>query len=388
MSGHVRFRRVSLLTMLLLLVAAACAPQLLPVPDTGTSTAPPATETPLPIDAPVVESPALVAIRMFDVNRGWGVSDKAILRTVDGGATWHDVSPSTTGYGYAVTTEFIDDTHGWVLIPNPDDFLSGILYRTVDGGLRWDQAPVPFGGGALQFMDGKHGWMMASLGAGAGSMAVAVYQSEDSGATWTKTYVNDPTQANAGDTLPLGGLKDGIAPINMREAWIGGVIYQPGKIYLYKTSNSGGEWVEIPVTAPDGYQEAELETTGPVFTDSQTAYLPVHAASQVGVMLIVYVSHDGGSSWKPSSTFIPQGGSVDFVSPEVGFVWNGTDFYVTHDSAATWTITRPDVDFTDSFTGMDFVTDEIGFVLSDDGQRGPHIYITRDAGATWNIVGS
>jgi photosystem II stability/assembly factor-like uncharacterized protein len=110
-------------------------------------------------------------------------------------------------------------------------------------------------------------------------------------------------------------------------------------------------------------------------------------SSQKGVMLAVYVSRDGGASWLASPTFIPQGGSVDFVSPDTAFAWNGTSLYVTRDAAWTWTAVAPDVDFTDSFAGMDFVSAQVGFVLSDQGDRGQHVYVTQDSGVTWNLAG-
>jgi photosystem II stability/assembly factor-like uncharacterized protein len=367
--------------------AAACTPQFLPLPATETATTLPPTPTLPPLDAPVVESPALVAIRMFDENDGWGVGDSAIVRTINGGVTWHDVSPAPSQYGYSVTTEFIDSMHGWVLVPNPQDFLSGVLFRTADGGANWRESPVPFGGGAIRFLDGRNGWMMASLGAGAGSMAVAVYQTNDAGATWTRTYVNDPNEADADDSLPLGGLKNGITPVDLQQAWIGGVIYEPGRIYLYKTTDGGRTWNQSSVRVPKDYELAEVETPGPIFASSQVAYLPVHLSSQNGVMLAVYASQDGGTSWLTGPTFIPEGGSIDFVSPESGFAWNGTNFYLTRDASKTWIPVRPDVDFTDSFSGMDFVSPQVGFVLTDQGDRGRQLFVTHNAGATWSLVG-
>jgi len=375
-----------LLTAIMISAAAACSPQIVQAPATDTPNAVDSTQAP-PLDAPVVGAPALVAIRMFDPNDGWGVSEGAILRTVDGARTWHDVSPTDGDFGYGVTTEFTDALHGWVLVSNPEDALSGILYRTSDGGLNWREAPVPFGGGTLQFIDEKRGWMMASLGAGAGSMAIAVHVTQDSGATWTQTYVNDPTQIGAGDSLPLGGLKDGITPISMDEAWIGGVVYEPGRIYLYQTKDGGRTWTESPVEAPTEYADAELETTGPIFVEGQVAVLPLHMSSQVGVMLATYITRDGGAGWRLNPEFIPHGGSVDFVSADVGFAWNGQDFYLTTNAATSWTAVTPDVDFTDSFAGMDFVTPQVGFVLSDRGDGEPRVYVTYDSGATWDIVG-
>lgn len=378
---------IRLLGAVVILLGAACAPQSPTVPATDTPQTEPSNSTSAPTDEALVEAPALVAIRMFDESNGWAVSDSAVLRTVDGGVAWLDVSPPQVhSLGYAAVTEFIDSLHGWVLAAAPENPLNGILYRTADGGATWDQSPVPFGRGAMEFLDSKRGWMMADLGAGAGSMAVAIFQTEDSGATWTRNYTNDPTQPDAATTLPLGGLKNGITPMTLEQAWIGGIVYQPGRIYLYETTDGGRTWAPSPVKAPREYESAELQTPGPLFATPQVGYLPVHLSSQYGVLLAVYISRDGGTSWKLTPQYIPQGGTLDFVSPEVGFTWNGHSFYMTEDAAQTWVAVTPDIDFTDSFAGMDFVTPQVGFVVSDQGPRGRHLYVSRDSGATWNIV--
>jgi photosystem II stability/assembly factor-like uncharacterized protein len=324
---------------------------------------------------------------MLDESNGWGIGTGAILRTVDGGLSWHDMSPpSLTSFGISTTADFLDTQHAWLVVPNLDDPLTGILYRTSDGGREWKESPVPFGDGSLRFLDARLGWMMATLGAGAGSMAVAIYRTEDGGASWVQAYSNDPTLTGAGNSLPLGGLKDGITPISTREAWIGGVVYKPGTIYLYQTGDGGSSWTASPVAAPKGYEQAELETVGPWFVNSKVAFLPVHISSSNGVMLVVYVSRDGGGSWLASPGFIPQGGAIDFVNETTGFVWNGNQFFTTRDSAQTWAAITPDVDFTDSYAGMDFVDAKNGFVLSNPGTGRTYLYRTSDSGSTWDVV--
>jgi len=228
--------------------------------------------------------------------------------------------------------------------------------------------------------------MMAALGAGAGSMAVAIYQTTDSGQSWARNYTNDPTQAGSGDTLPLGGLKSGLWATNMQMAWVGGVTYAPGAVYLFETADGGHTWKRSAIDPPPGYSEAQLESPGPTFVDAKTAYLPVHATSQYGVMLVVYVTRDGGDTWKLSPAYVPMGGASDFVSQDAGFVWNGTDFYFTSDSAQSWKTIRPDVTFTSAFAGMDFVDPEVGYVLWDDGSGGRRLYRTADGGHTWSLL--
>jgi photosystem II stability/assembly factor-like uncharacterized protein len=375
--------------MVLVSVAAACAPELLPIPVTQRSTAAPSTPTSVAVRGPLAAPNGIVLLRMLDAANGWAITANSVVRTADGGATWHDVGPSAPEtYGYRVTSAFLDIDHAWVLVPDPNDMEKGILYRSSDGGDTWSESPVPFGSGTLRFLDSKRGWMMADLGAGAGSMAIAVFRSEDSGATWTQTFTNNPTRPGASKTLPLGGLKDGMTVKDSLTAWIGGVTYAPGTVYLYQTSDGGSTWTKSPVTVSAGYEEAELETPGPIFVNADVGYLPVHLSTQNGTMLAIYVSRDAGSSWLLTPSLIAQGRAADFVSPDTGFVWNGAGFYVTNDAAQTWKVVAPDVDFGDTFGGMDFVDPQVGFVLRTDSAGNSSLYKTLDGGATWTLLGN
>lgn len=381
-------RRRALACFVLLTLASACAPELVPIPITQVATATPATVAAPAASGPRADPSGLVSFRMVDEKSGWGITEKSVLRTTDGGVTWRDVSPSKADvFGYSAASDFLDADHGWVLVPDPSDMLQGILYRSGDGGASWSASPVPFGGGDLQFLDFRQGWMLADLGAGAGSMAVAVFQTADAGATWAQSYTNDPTKAGFGNSLPLGGLKNGITPTSPRTAYIGGVTYAPGTVYLYQTADGGQTWSKSSVAAPAGYEEAELQTKGPIFLNASIGYLPIHVSSQNGVLLAIYITGDGGVTWRLAPSLIPSGGSADFVSPQAGLVWNGTNFYVTNDSAQSWRIVAPDVDFTDGFRGMDFVSPQAGFVLTQSPAGVATIYRTLDGGASWNVVG-
>ncbi len=384
-------KNVAALLGLLCFALSACGtPEVVPAPITQSPAPEPETPAPaVPVTPQTVASPVPVFIHMLNERQGWGITENNLIRTDDGGETWYDFTPpNVSSLGYSATLTFVDAAHGWMLIPHASDPFAGTLYRTEDGGLSWTSISVPFGIGVLQFLDAANGWMMASLGVAAGSMGVSIFQTSDGGQHWTQTYTNDPNQPAAGDSLPLGGLKDGLTALDTQTAWIGGITYAPGRIYLYRSNDGGRSWMPGVLQTPPGSAEAEFETRGPIFVSPSDAYLPVQMASQNGVQLIIYVSHDRGETWSLAPQIIPQGGSLDFVSPTDGFVWNGTDFYVTHDGAQTWERVSPDVAFGEEFAGMDFVSPTVGFVLTNDVTGTRKLYKTSDGGATWVLLSS
>jgi photosystem II stability/assembly factor-like uncharacterized protein len=262
---------------------------------------------------------------------------------------------------------------------------SGLLYRTSDGGLSWTVIPVPFGSGDLVFTDEVNGWMMAYLGVATGSMAVSIYKTEDGGATWAQTYTNDPTLAGAGDSLPLSGIKNTLAPLDASTAWVGGVLYAPETFYLYKTTDGGQTWNMQAIPAAPGMQNTDISIeTGPIFTSPSEAILPIRFAGET-YRTGFYATQDGGVNWGFLS-FMPGAGAVDFVSQADGFFWTGEQFFVTVDGAQTWTSVNSDAPFADSFAGMDFVNTRTGWVWTYDvtGQYG--LYKTTDGGGTWLLM--
>jgi len=352
--------------------------------------APPApiqdTPAPAAIDAPLIEAPSLVKIFFLNEVDGWGVTETQIVRTNDGSVTWYNVTPpDVTETGYSVDTFVLDNDHVWMQKPDFENYPnSGILYRTSDGGITWISMKVPFSGGDLNFLDANNGWVLADLGVGAGSNAVAVYQTTDGGASWNQTYTNDPNQPNAKDSLPLGGIKSGLTPLNMQTAWVSGVVYSDGTVYLYRTDDGGANWSQVTTLAlPPVAQNTQVGFEPVKFVTTQDAFVTVRVPSDQS-QLAVFVSNDAGNTWSFTPTLIPNGGSADFLSATEAVIYNGEQFYVTHDAARTWSIIPPDVIFGESFAMMDFVSASTGWVVTVDpttNQRS--LYRTGDGGLTW-----
>lgn len=348
-----------------------------PFPDTP---APPA------LDAPRVETPSLLEIQFINELDAWGITETEIVRTNDGGITWYNLTPQDlTETGMTVETFILDNEHVWVQKPDFNNFPNnGLLYHTADGGLTWSVSSTPFSSGDLSFIDADRGWMLADLGVGAGSNAVAVFQTGDGGATWVQTYTNDPNNPEASDSLPLGGIKADLAPINMQTAWVGGVIYAPGTVYLHRTDDGGRTWSPVSLQLPAGAENSELGIEGDYmrFVSAEDAFLVVRMSGEA-TQTAVYTTSNGGRSWTLMPTLIPEAGTVDILSAEEMIIYNGEQFYVTRDAANTWATVSPDIVFGDSFVTMDFVDPNTGWVVTLDPSENRSLYHTNDGGTTW-----
>jgi len=381
--------KIARVPMILLLVISACnSPANTSSEQANTNPTPyPLTPTPAPINAPIIEASALVDIHFLNELEGWGVTETQIIRTNDGGLSWHNLTPSEiTETGYSIRTFALDANHFWAQFPDFNNYPnSGFVYRTVDGGTTWTKSATPFSTGDIQFLDSENGWVLADLGVGAGSNAVAVYQTSDGGATWNQTYINDPNAPNAHASLPLGGLKGGLAPLNMKTAFVYGVVYAPGNVYLFRTDNGGANWGPVEsVSLPKGTENFEVgvDPDHMRFVSPTDGFLAVRIAGDT-MQTAVYVSNDAGNTWALTPTLIPGGGAADFLSATEAVLYNGEQFYITHDAARTWNIIPPDIVFGDMFAMMDFVNTSTGWVITLDQTNHRSLYRTTNGGSTW-----
>ena len=241
------------------------------------------------------------------------MTETQIVRTKDGGVTWYDVTPPDVAEtGFSVVTFVLDNDHAWVQKPDYNNYPnSGTLYSTSDGGLTWGTSTTPFSEGDIYFLDEENGWALASLGAGAGSNAVAVYQTTDGGETWERMFINDSNNAVAGDSLPLGGLKSDLIPLNMKTAFIAGTTYAPGEIYLFRTDDGGHTWARVSVSVPKGMENAEvsIDRDQLKFVSANDGFLALRISGD-NTQTAVYVTNDAGKTWAVPSLPLDGAGAL------------------------------------------------------------------------------
>lgn len=348
-------------------------------------TAVPATAMPSPSLEPV-GSPQIYDLIMLNRADGWALSENNLLRTENGGATWLNATPVglEAGLGLSASLTCRDANHAWLLVPLEYP-VSGMLYRTSDGGRTWTPVPVPFSSGDMHFLDDRRGWILADLGAGAGSQAVAVFRTEDGGATWGQVYVNDPTVSGASDTLPLSGMKSGLGVLDVNRAWVGGSAPMEGVVYLYASSDGGYSWTQQTVTLPPGYESAQTVVNAPRFFSAQEGVFAaiLYAESPA---IVFYLSRDGGKTWT-ATTPLTAVGLYAIASARDFWVWDGgPQLHVSHDGGLTWETISTEVDWTNVLASFQFVDAQHGWALTADEDGHRSLYHTADGGAHWETL--
>lgn len=349
-------------------------------------------------------------VQMLDATTGWGVGGSddqgslQVLFTSDGGQTWQDRSPetrtATPEYGTNIPAfYFQSDLKGRVSYPvTPGSAVEEqpLIWSTSDGGLTWTSQTLDIGTmmenffpSDLGFLDDQLGWMVTHLGAGMSHDYIAIFQTQDGGASWQR--ISDPDQNPEIQACP----KSGIGFVNDQEGWLaadcpslmpqlslyhtidGGVTWEPevlplaeglpsdldgrmgdqcgipslwvdplgntrmvlrcmdydtyeAQAWLYTLEAGGQGWQNMPLPAPYG----DID-----FIDAQQGWYLAAGLSDYDAPKELFFTTDGGQSWKAVAMDL-QGNLVDFTDPSNGWIVAGIygDLPLLHtiDGGQTW----------------------------------------------------
>jgi len=246
----------------------------------------------------------LAAVHFVDTEVGYAVGFLAVLKTLDGGATWQSMDEPasvafTSVYAKSATDVFVGRQS---------------LYHSVDGGVTWrefDQFPeAPLGSILdIKFTSETTGFLV-KFG--------KVFRTLNGGDTWTAVFSEPGLFLSEIDTPD---------PETIYVA--GGITYEPGSFADFIRSYDGGDtWEVVPQPALDEILASAWvgPRQGYVFTFSQQ----------------VLQTLDGGDSWMPVGDWIGEMAlDADFADAEDGFaVCYSGNVLATTDGGLTWTTTR------------------------------------------------
>jgi photosystem II stability/assembly factor-like uncharacterized protein len=328
---------------------------------------------------------------------GFCTTINEILKTEDGGKTW-----TSNYYGLFTGTGFntadVNDIHflnsniGFVFC------LGGVILKTEDGGLNWNEV--------AEFSEGYYtSFFVNDSTAYAGTTDGYIYKTANGGNSWTNVEYEEENEFYAG-ICSICFVSDSVGFIvgwngTIRKTIDGGVSWKPysptyydiqqiqftstsigyalGENELIKTFDSGSNWINMVIT-----DESKKIFRFDFITDS-IGYAIIETYIR-GTMRYTgsYKTFDGGQTWTQtheSTTLASKLYSIEFLSEDTGFVsgyesnFNGI-FYKTTDGGVNWIEASKY-----KFDKMQFINSQIGYASND-----VKLYKTIDGGLNWNEI--
>jgi photosystem II stability/assembly factor-like uncharacterized protein len=335
---------------------------------------------------------ALIALHMVSPRIGWGLESHAVVRTLDGGKHWTAVRSfprSVSLTGTSMSTFGLNAAWLIASFVYSADIAHSTVLSTHDGGRTWRRSN-PIRGWASSSSDyswitGQRGWVLTSEGGAAGSVPTNVYRTSDGGTHWRLVSYNHLVN-HSPRSLPACDGFSGIAFRNPKMGWATGMCgAAPQILMLYRTFDGGRTWRKQQIALPQR-RVAGLQLSPPHFF-GQNGLLP--AGPIPSGMPALYVTHDGGATWR-RTTPIPtrEIGVPNVSSLDLHDVWllRNRTLYFTGDEGRHWTVRSHTLSISSSF---DFVTPRIGFALGQGTTRHAASFLrTSDGGRTWHPVNS
>ena len=265
-------------------------------------------------------SATLFSVKAVNANVAWACGAKGtILRTLDGGTTWTQMSPVVSSLG-CYSIEALDANTAWVVGLNGGLPIS-VLYKTTNGGSTWTlqltSSDLTTSYDAVRFYDANNGILLGDPEGG----YFVIYTTTNGGNSWSRTAsANIPTPAT-GEY----GVTNNLS-ISGNNAWFSTVNTSGGNPRVFRSTDRGRTWqVSVSVSGLGN----ELSTT---------AFASETVGLVQGINGNIIRTTDGGASWASMIiTGSSVGGSVDFATPTAAvFLGPAGQNGLSLDAGLTW----------------------------------------------------
>jgi len=378
------------------------------------SVTPTVATTPMTV-VPQLEPGSLIDLTwldMLDAKNGWAIggshaggNSSHVLRTVDGGASWIEVTPPVetksipdvvhfgfVGFAYDINTAWVTYAAG-VSGRTP---VNPIVWRTTDGGQTWRASP-PFETDPesfisvyiLTFSTRNDGWMVTYDGAGLGTEYVNLYRSTDGGMNWQK--IHEGNDATSFQTCYVDHV---VFADKLRGWYTGGCSAAPLTASMGYTIDGGISWHDIDLATSVGNPD--------LFPmDWRQCGLSNPFVQQPKVVIGFSCRNDDGSAFAYNSLLIFNvdgtgwtyraypGGDISSLDGNkiwaFGWINNRFDISRTEDAGKSWR----KIATVDWGGKLNFVSSTLGWALAKDDSEDIAkywLYQTHDGGESWGLV--
>ena len=351
--------------------------------------------TPIP-PLTVGEPVTITSIHMITELGGWAIGGDQdpgdhVLRTLDGGETWADITPpepseSTFPARKAAVGSFFNLDQAWVLF-YPVEFYGGeatvSIWWTEDGGTSWTRGEfgkrleINESPPSVLFDDTQTGWVFVESVVGMGHHLFYLLRSENGGSTWEVLAEPPDSVTTCHHTA--------ITFLDEQHGWMTSQcpFELAGGVFLETTNNGGETWERLtlppPTSDPNLFKQSSLcRTRSPnLLTQGQGTLIVTCHLTNGDTLDFAYSTRDDGSTWQTNAF---PGGELS-IQPD-GFGWAfGMEIFRTLDFGLTWERVKI-VSWEGQFS---FINHDRGWAVARAGEEIALVQ-TVDGGETWQGI--
>lgn len=252
----------------------------------------------------------LNAIFFIDVNYGWsagGSLNHALLRTINGGVTWEDISTSDIGNVALNDIAFADINTGWVMS-------SSRIYITHDGGSSWTEESYVDGVSgvfhkAIAVTSDTTAYVASRSGTGTNAQADVLNRVPfDAPISWGPSVLSDFTEGDFLHCIAFSNDSIGFA------GGSNGVLY---KLEQENEFNLSGPWiVNFDLSTTDASYITQIS-----FPTERVGMFKASIDLPDGSAALIYHTSDGGETWSSSPDTIMIPSSNGLHAPDTNNAW-------------------------------------------------------------------
>ena len=281
-----------------------------------------------------------------------------VLRTTDGGATWHAVG-SLGAAGSDAKMRFADSSRGFA-------YNTRGLFGTTDGGAHWKKLQTPFSVVAdLEISRGVVYAVTWPPDNATGGFTFRIWSARASDLVWSRDQLT---------------LQVGAGPIPSEQ-----IVFAGGQGWILNEDRTVISGARLPSTGPwVSWKPPCLDVLGPAQLAASSgadlvASCHEHEWGGGPIASAVYFSHDGGQTFQRRAA--PAFGEVASPNPTTAVIEENGVLRRTTDEGASWSEVAREPNAYHA-RDLGFTTATQGFVIFDTGR----MLMTYDAGATWSAV--
>jgi photosystem II stability/assembly factor-like uncharacterized protein len=307
-----------------------------------------------------------------------GSTRDRVLRTVDSGRKWSDVTPRSVNLGRRIQVTsafFLNRQVGWFAYASSTRAPPSHILETSDGGSTWTRlASLMVGGCSLRFVTSQDGWCMYQKASG----PLMAYRTVDSGRTWTRRRLS-----GGRGLLPSGCTYD-VQFLSPPSAFAG--VMCGGRSAGIYGSDDGGERWRAEKIVPFGSHFTDQYFAPPMVGNQGNGAVVFEARRGGAPFTVMYRTDDLGRRWVPVR--IPgrlRVWDADVVTPRVWRLVTGSTILETENAGHSWArvVANREVGLFGSSTGVDFSTPQVGWLTNPPGSK---LLRTSDGGSIWRSV--